>query len=162
MAFTVAAIIVLLVFTTELLYLFGFVGRSSSISGRESIWLLAIDLIANSPLLGYGFDDNAYAKQISGMVHSTYHNGFLDLAVRGGLLSLSLLLVLLIRWYLRMGKTTDFQMSFLTNFLPFILASMFYNMTEVTFFSARNILWITLLVIVITPEISLFHKIQKT
>ncbi len=159
LAFIVVAVMVLLALTTGLSNWSALVGRSNNISGREAIWLSAFDLIANAPLLGYGFDSNANANEISGMVHSSYHNGFLDLAVRGGLLSLFLLMILLLRWFRRLGRTSDLQISFLTCFLPFIFASMFYNLTEVTFFSARNILWITLLVIVISPEILLKQKL---
>jgi O-antigen ligase len=153
-------LITLLVFNFETSDLFAVLGRTTDFSGRVTTWQFAVDLILQAPVFGYGFDDNAYANQISGLPFTTYHNGFLDLAVRGGLLSLFFLLLLFIRWYHSFKKSSDLPTFFGTFFLPFLLSSILYNMTEVSFFAARNLLWITFLVAYITPAISISQPFQ--
>lgn len=155
LALLASAFSILLAFSIEPAEWFALLGRSSDFSGRQFIWQSALDLISHAPIFGYGFDDNAYANQLSGLPQSTYHNGFLDLAVRGGLVSLFLLLLLFARGYDRFKKTRNLPIFFVTSFLPFALSSILYNMTEVSFFAARNLLWITLLIAIITPEISI-------
>ena len=161
LAFFLSTLITILVFNVETSDWFAVLNRTTTFSGRVATWQSAIDLISQAPVFGYGFDDNAYANQITGLPFTTYHNGFLDLAVRGGLLSLFLLLLLFIRWYRSFKKSRNLPQFFGTFFLPFLLSSILYNVTEVSFFAARNLLWIMLLVALIIPEISISQPLQS-
>lgn len=79
-------------------------GRSKTLTGRTLLWQTAMYLIDMKPLLGWSFDSIASARKfLSGtMAYGQFHNGYLDLTVRGGVVGLFLLLLMLIR-SIRMG-----------------------------------------------------------
>jgi O-antigen ligase len=153
-----AALFVLVLGPSDVLeYLTGSGGRSSDLSGRTYIWLAALDLIDQYPILGWGFDDNARVILETGMPHTTYHNGYLDIAVRGGTIALVLLLAMVGRFFLdlrRLGGDRWFPTS-----LSFIVAMLIYNLSETALLTPRNILWICLLVLSFTiAEVSMLSS----
>ncbi len=62
--------------------------KSISFSGRDRIWGLSLDWIAQSPLLGYGIEDSVTSVEKIAQTHC--HNIFLQLLYTGGLVSLAL------------------------------------------------------------------------
>ena len=69
-------------------------GRSSTLTGRTSLWILAINLIKKKPLIGYGYTSGNI--KIWGGYFSS-HNAILELLIHGGLISLIIFIVLMIR-----------------------------------------------------------------
>lgn len=66
------------------------IGRSADMTGRLALWATAIDLVSLKPILGWGFDNNAAVILETGLPTVHFHNGVLDLAVRGGVVSVTL------------------------------------------------------------------------
>ena len=62
--------------------------KSVSFSGRDRIWGLSLDWIAQSPLLGYGIEDSVTSVEKIAQTHC--HNIFLQLLYTGGVVSLIL------------------------------------------------------------------------
>ncbi len=62
--------------------------KSISFSGRDRIWGLSLDWIAQSPLLGYGIEDSVTSVEKIAQTHC--HNIFLQLLYTGGIVSLVL------------------------------------------------------------------------
>lgn len=123
-------------------------GKSSDLSGRDIIWEEGIRAILMQPLYGWAFDDHAHVNQVIGMAHSSYHNGYIDLAVRGGAISLIFCFALFsmgIKALLRSSTTIQIQSKNI--FLPFVLSLLVYNIAESTFFGARHIAWVIFLTI---------------
>jgi O-antigen ligase len=138
--------------------IFELLGKSSDLSGRTLIWAAGYGAFLSRPFFGWGFDDNAYVNQITGMVHHTYHNGYLDLAVRGGLVSLALfvaIIVIGIRAVLRTPTSTRSLM--IPIYFPFIFSVLIYNISEVSFFEPRNIIWVILLTILFLAVMQNVH-----
>jgi O-antigen ligase len=124
-------------------------GRSSDFSGRIPIWMQALELIKERPLLGWGFDDNSTVIEITGLPHMTFHNGFLDAMVRGGALSLVIVLAIVRRGFrdLRINAADGSSPHAMVAFYPFLIALILENLTEASFLAARNASWILVLFI---------------
>lgn len=114
-------------------------GKSSDFTGRSVIWQEAWRLISRHPLLGWGFDDNARVIIETRFIHTSYHNGFLDLAVRGGAMAIGLVLLAigyLASALLRVDNTWRLVC------LPLLVAFLIHNFMEASLFAPRNIMWI--------------------
>lgn len=116
-------------------------GKSPDFTGRGVIWEEAWRLISQHPVLGWGFDDNARVIVETGFIHSGYHNGYLDLAVRGGAASLGLFLLMCNVWFSGLtGVCRHWRMACISVGAAFLT----YNFMEVSLFSPRNIGWVVL------------------
>lgn len=120
-------------------------GRSSDMSGRTYLWLAAVELIQQNPVFGWGFDDNARVILSTGMPHTTYHNGYLDIAVRGGVVGLGLVFVLLVASYIRSSQLPNDALKIVSVSLLYV--SMVYNISEVTYMVPRNLGWMCLMLL---------------
>lgn len=117
-------------------------GRTADLTGRVSIWSDAIGLIRMNPLLGWGFDNNARVIEQSGLATVHFHNGYLDLTIRGGVLALVLLLLSFYFVTLHLRKKSAVASAIGLSFLLLILT---YNVTEVAFLAPRNPVWLLFL-----------------
>jgi O-antigen ligase len=128
--------------------LLGLAGRSGDFTGRTEIWIEALKAISGRPWLGWGFDDNAFLIKSTGMPYATYHNGYLDLMARGGVISLALLFLLLGKWALEIKRKTLVGSEIIPFAVPFILAMLVYNLTEATLVTPRDQMWLIFLVLI--------------
>jgi hypothetical protein len=129
-------------------------GRSSDVSGRTALWTLAVTLIREHPVFGWGFDDNASVIELTSLPYSHFHNGFLDLAVRGGLCALLVVSVFLVRGIRDLLARTPRDARAVAAFLPLVAAAMVHNATEVSLVAPRNVLWLLLLFVVFWASVS--------
>lgn len=72
-----------------------FFGKSGTLTGRTTIWLLAVMNILERPVLGYGNDDVIF---MSGNYWYA-HNGVLDLLIQGGIILLAAYVLIIIYVY---------------------------------------------------------------
>lgn len=129
-------------------------GKSSDLSGRTEIWLAANDLIVERPIIGWGFDDNAQAILFSNIPHTHFHNGYLDLAVRGGVFGLSMFF--LSNYFFVKQLMMSSSMRWFVIVMPIFIGVLVYNVSEVTFFAPRNFAWILYLFFIFVVPISAF------
>lgn len=141
----VTMLVVTLASTVNLSSVAGAAGRSGDFSGRTAIWADGIEVITKRPLAGWSFDDHAYVIRHTGMQYTTYHDGYVDLAVDGGVLAVLLLLLLLAGAMRQQYQRQRLGRVLRAAALPFMLALLVYNTTEASFVSARNPMWILLL-----------------
>jgi O-antigen ligase len=127
--------------------LFGLAGRSGNFTGRTDIWMLAIDAIVASPWVGWGFDGNNYLIKISGMPYTSYHNGYLDLLVCGGVIGLGLFFLLVGNLFCQTRKGTRIGSDIAPFAIPFVTSMLIYNLTEANLVAPRNHMWIIFLAI---------------
>jgi exopolysaccharide production protein ExoQ len=73
------------------------VGRDATLTGRTELWAIAYDAIAEKPWAGWSFDSLQTVRDTVVMRYQQFHNGYLDLLVKGGIIALALLLALLAR-----------------------------------------------------------------
>lgn len=127
--------------------LLGMAGRSGDFTGRTEIWMEAIKAIIGRPWVGWGFDDNAYLIKTTGMPYSTYHNGYLDLMARGGIIALGLFILLLGNWIFQVMKRTLIGSDIVPFAVPFVVAMLIYNLTEANLVAPRDEMWLILLLL---------------
>jgi O-antigen ligase len=124
-------------------------GRDTTLSGRTTLWELAIEKIAERPWLGYGYQgfwQNGGGAEII-WKHEGYkpphaHNGFVNIALDLGLVGLCVFLLTIavnywrsIAW-LKYGKTT-------IELWPIFYVTFFfmYNHSENTIISHNSLFW---------------------
>ena len=80
-----------------------FFQKDPTLTGRTLIWERAVEYIANSPILGYGYSGNFTLTNgfILSSTGQSAHNYYLDLLLRGGLIQLLLHISIV---FVAMGK----------------------------------------------------------
>lgn len=74
-------------------------GKGTSLNGRIAIWMVAIDYIKDSPIIGYGSVSSEMFIEQSGILGGTHaHNFILHILIRGGFICLGEYIVLY--WYI--------------------------------------------------------------
>jgi O-antigen ligase len=131
--------------TSSWAHVTGVLGKSSDLTGRATLWSQAAEAILERPILGWGFDDNATVIEHTSLPFLHFHNGYLDLGVRGGAAALSLLATLFATALWRTRGSFSGALGVSVAYHPFIAAVAVYNLTEVTFAASRNIMWILFL-----------------
>ena len=117
-------------------------GKDPTFSGRVIIWNEAISLINQQPVIGWGFDYLRADESATLLWHRHFHNGYLDVTVKGGLIGLSLI-VFLYTAYLR--KVAFLNPEYFRLNIPYVAllsGLLFYNLTEVSFLIWESKLWI--------------------
>ncbi|HCF28260.1 MAG TPA: polymerase [Cyanobacteria bacterium UBA11049] len=141
---------------------FGALGRDATLTGRTRIWDAVLDMIWQSPWLGYGYSafwlgqegKSAYVWRAANFQAGYSHNGFLDLWAELGLLGLSMCAISLLKSY--------FQAIFLARRIntadglwPLICLTLglLTNTTEGTLLKQNNIFWVLYVAVTISTSI---------
>lgn len=124
--------------------LFGFLGRSTTFSGRTHLWEEAWKLIELRPWFGWSFDSNlSVLKHLGGV--GQFHSGYLDLLVRGGWVGMVLFLGILISTLVRIGRLSRLEYRRAVVFAAMALAILLHNVTEASIARETHLLWTLLL-----------------
>jgi O-antigen ligase len=129
--------------------LMGMFGRSGDFSGRTFIWADAIKAIVQHPWLGWSFDGNAYLIKTTGMPYLSYHNGYLDLLVGGGVIALALFFLLLATWKRDLSRPSRLGRDILPLSVPYIVALLISNLTESSLAAPRNQMWVICITLIL-------------
>lgn len=126
---------------------FKIIGRNETLTGRTSLWAVGLRGFAERPYLGWGFDTLRSFLGHYSLGYGQLHNGYLDLLVRGGLISLFLLLLMMSQLLKNIIK-----LKFLGDKRHFFILSLFvailtHNITEASFVSNIDTLWIMFLIL---------------
>lgn len=141
---------------------FGALGRDATLTGRTRIWAAVLDMIWQSPWLGYGYSafwlglegKSAYVWRAANFQAGYSHNGFLDLWAELGLLGLSMCAISLLKSY--------FQAIFLARRVntaeglwPLICLTLglLTNTTEGTLLKQNNIFWVLYVAVTLSTSI---------
>ena len=117
----------------------GSVGKDNSLTGRSLIWLIGLEAVIEKPFLGWGFGNLSNLREEKMFIVSSFHNGFIDIFVKGGVFVFISFFVIFLRYLSTIKKFKHIDFPFLTSFgLIFIL----YNLTESTIYSPKNSMWL--------------------
>lgn len=122
----------------------GALGRDASLTNRVPLWQFVIERIEDHPLLGWGYGtffagmDSPAAEHwaVSKLFEIHSHNGFLQLALDGGLVAVAALVALVIDYARLMIRSPEWRWHAVL--LVFILG---HNMAEVSLASPHALLW---------------------
>lgn len=144
--FSLALVVTMVGAAFDLSGLFGLFGRDTNLTGRTSIWEEAFKAIVEHPLLGWSFDDHALLIK-QGMPFLSYHNGYLDLAVCGGAISIILLIATLLAWALAFSRSAWAGKGIASYSAPFVIGYLLHNISEASLVSPRSQMWQVFLVL---------------
>ena len=107
----------------EIPALVGTLSKSASLAARDRIWTYALRYIGESPIFGVGFEQDS--TSILKMGYNHCHNMFLQLLYTGGIASLALMMMGLLRFGTKASKqfTKAQNVASISILLFFILAS---------------------------------------
>jgi exopolysaccharide production protein ExoQ len=137
----------LLVFAPEVLEAQGFFalfGRSSTLSGRTKLWAEAWELIQMKPWMGWSFDSNMSVLENLGGV-GQFHNGYLDLMVRGGWVGLLFFIMLLTGLFKRVRSVAKRNWRLAMQVTMLIVAILLHNITEASIARETHLYWLLII-----------------
>jgi len=125
-------------------------GRDITLSGRLTLWILAVMKALQHPWLGYGYNgfwlglggESAYVLVAVRWLAPNAHNGFLDLWLSLGLIGLVLFLAgfVIVFWKslkeARLGNSAEFRWSLL-----YLIYLVVYNLDETNLFQHNTLSW---------------------
>jgi O-antigen ligase len=127
-------------------YFFRAIGRDESFSGRTSLWDIGLRGFAAKPYFGWGYDSLMSFLKSYNLGYGQLHNGYLDLLVRGGLVSIFLFFILLCQAVYFLIKQVFFKNKDYVCVAGLLLLALLHNMTEGSLFGGTNIIWFMFLI----------------
>jgi O-antigen ligase len=130
-------------------------GRSPDMTGRQEIWQVAIALILQRPILGWGFDYHATVIDLTHFRFHHFHNAYLDVMVRGGVVTLAAVLAMLVVAVRNIAHAGQRRFATAPVLLyPFLAAVVVHSFSEVDFLAPQDGIWILVLFVCFWSEVS--------
>jgi exopolysaccharide production protein ExoQ len=135
--------------------------RDVTLTGRTHLWSGALQIIAERPWTGYGFEivwgfgDETYLPHVAATASSApdAHNAYLDLATELGLPAAVAALLLMIRtWFAAAGAFERRRSWFALLAIGVLFMFMVINLTESIMFISRDTPWILFVAIAVALE----------
>jgi O-antigen ligase len=138
----------------------GSVGRDARLTGRADLWDIAWKAIAERPFLGWSYDNLASLPSRFSIEYHQFHNGYLDLWVRGGLISLGFLLYFAASTGVRVIRLAPSNKKLAAAYGALLVIIMLQNISEATFATGPNPLWLlfTFLYVGVSPRIVKWYE----
>lgn len=119
-------------------------GASDALSGRPIIWGLGIQMVQAHPF-GISYDNLDWFWQVNGLrkdidQFTHFHDGFLDVAAKGGIVSLGFLIMLLGKNYFDLSRIFRANYTMFVSGIAILSACIIYNFQD-TSFMREEILW---------------------
>ena len=117
------------------------IGREGTLSGRLQLWQDGWKLFMSKPCLGWSFDAllSVVAKTKSNI--GQFHNGYLHLIIRGGIVSLIFILFMIVDLFLCLRSFAHYQFKISIGFLIIVIAILAHNITEASIARSTHIFW---------------------
>jgi exopolysaccharide production protein ExoQ len=129
--------------------LFGVAGRSDNFTGRTELWAIARQAIEERTLVGWGFDSLHSLGAKFGIAYGQFHNGYLDLMVRGGVLALVIVIVMLLRAVFSGFRYWTAYPKIVVAGLGLCVFVLLHNVTEASLVRPTHPLWLLLLAAIV-------------
>lgn len=120
------------------------IGRTSQLTGRTGLWDAAISAISDRPMLGWSFDDMLSLSTVHMVRYSQFHNGYLDLLVRGGIIGFMFALYILAKSIYYLLKLRKARPTLFVLWSSFFVALLIHNISEASLVISPNVLWLLL------------------
>jgi exopolysaccharide production protein ExoQ len=145
----IIAIVLLFIFHPEVLsekYFFNLIGRDESLSGRIDIWKMGIKGYEEKPIFGWSYDNlNTYFRHYS-LGFGELHNGYLDLLVKGGLVSILCFIVLIIQSAILLTKQALRKNKDYILISSLVITVLIHSVTEASILRNTNIIWLMFMI----------------
>lgn len=136
------------------------VGRQSNLTGRTTLWAIANAAIDARPFIGWSFDSLSSLPSKYSINTNQFHNGYLDLMVRGGMIGLGFIIFFAATTVLRIIRLAPGKKAMSASFGTLLVLILLHNISETSLASAPNPLWLlfTFIYIAIVPRIFKWHE----
>jgi O-antigen ligase len=121
---------------------FSITGRDATFTGRVRLWNMAWSAFHQNPLLGWSFDDLMSLSQKRHLEYRQFHNGYLDLLVRGGIVGAVLLGYLILRKYVLLARLARINWRLFTTLASLSTAILVHNFTEASLVRGQHLMWL--------------------
>ncbi|MDP3334167.1 MAG: O-antigen ligase family protein [Methylococcaceae bacterium] len=147
------------IFTVK--YFFHLIGRNENLSGRTSLWEIGLKGHEAKPFLGWSFDNLRSFMSNFKLGYGQLHNGYLDLLVRGGYISIFLFILVISQLILSIIKQAlDNNKDYLI-VLSLFTAVLIHNITEASIMSNSSLTWLMFLISYFTSLLTNKYIKQK-
>lgn len=120
----------------------GSVGRDSNLTGRGTLWAIAYSAIDERPWLGWSFDALNSLPTKYKIKYNQFHNGYLDILVRGGMVALGFVIFFAVTTAIRLIRLAPLNNGMAAGYGSLLVVIMLHNTSEASFASGPNPLWL--------------------
>ncbi len=125
-------------------------GRDASMTGRTQLWDMAFKAFHAKVLFGWSFDNLGSLFQVGAfkhkLIYGQFHNGYLDLLVRGGIIGFILTGLFILYTIVVTLKSDPKDMVFFFKILC-VLFILIHNISEASIMRSPSLQWLILLII---------------
>lgn len=132
-------------------------GKDRSLTGRTELWEQGYALVLMKPWLGWSFDSLASVLSHSKMETGQFHNGYLDLAVRGGISALLFLIYMTMRLLMNLYRYASNEFRLAMCWLVLVIAILMHNVTEASLVRTTHAFWLMFLMGYLFVDYSLYE-----
>lgn len=119
------------------------IGRDTTLTGRIDLWHVAADLISRKFWFGWSIDSATSVNEILKYEHSIqFHNGYLDLMVRGGAIGTFVAFLLASFNLLKCVRKLKESYALFSSLFVLQLLVLLHNITEASLFRETHQLWL--------------------
>lgn len=118
------------------------VGRDRSLTGRTGLWEIANSAIREKPVLGWGFDALMSLGSKYRINYGQFHNGYLDLLVRGGWVGMLLVGGLVVQLWGRIARIRRRNPKAYAAYTTLLVIILLHNLTEASLGRSPHIAWL--------------------
>jgi exopolysaccharide production protein ExoQ len=128
---------------------FQLIERDPTMTGRDQLWEEGGKAFFKKPILGWSFDSHmtVFNTELKNFEYLQFHNGYIDVAVKGGIVILGFLAFLLVKCFYLSFRLTKHDYRLAAMFLLILISIMLHNISEASFFRSTHFLWIILIFI---------------
>lgn len=117
--------------------LFKMIGRNTTFTGRTALWEMGLIKFSQEPIIGSGFQEFI---RISGTQIKHFHNGYIELLIRGGVIALLFVIIFVFQSVFSLKRVSNSKLYIF--FSVMIFAILLHNVTEGSFGRGVNALWL--------------------
>jgi len=127
-------------------------GRNATFSGRTIVWEHAWKLFQVKFVHGWGFDSTLSVIKYTGGRLGQFHNGYLDILVRGGVVGLGIVLLMIFTLLKKLFLIKKEGYRTAVIFLSIVVAILIHNISEASLVRGSHMLWVVFMFIYFNYE----------
>ncbi len=125
--------------------IFHMLGREPNLTGRTRLWALGEKALLKKPFLGWSFDSMASILSEGIISYYQFHNGYLNLAVSGGVPGLTLLILVLLRYARLSVRLLNTEYAVTASIGILVMSILIHNIAEASIMRVTHPLWLVFL-----------------
>lgn len=143
-------------------YVLAGLGRDRTMTGRTKIWDLGLLIFSKKPWFGWSFDALLSVMHTLKFDITQFHNGYLDLLIRGGTMGFLILALIVISTYSGIFKVLKNNGILGWGLTVFVSGFLLHNMSEASIMRPTHLYWFTfMLVYIIARNHALISSLNK-